>query len=335
MRLLRKLQAEGLLALFCLIGFLLLPLFVEEWRLSEMAIYFTYGLFAVSLAFVWGHCGLLSLGQAVFFGVGAYSMSLVTLGKIAGFEWLVSSWVGFAAAVVVSALFANLLGRFLFSASRLQGAFFGIIMLAVAFVVERLAINWNYIGGLNGLINVPPINLGLNGGGEEVWQSIPVYYIALFALTVCIILLMLVMRSRFGLALKAMRIHEIRTRALGYDIVAIKVRAFTIGGAVAGLAGALFVTQFNFASPALIGFNLSAEVLIWAAVGGRSYFVSAALGAILVRSFESSFSSLLGDYWLLLLGGLFVIVVMYMPRGLIGEGIHYLDGKLNRGRGKP
>ncbi len=326
--LLRRLGAEGLLAALCLIGFLVLPLFVAEWRLSELAIFFTYALFAVSLAFVWGHCGLLSLGQAVFFGVGAYTMSLVTLGKVAGLEWLVSTWAGFAAAVGVSALFAFLLGSFLFSAPRLQGAFFGIVMLAVAFVVERLAINWNYIGGLNGLINIPPINLGLNGGGEEIWQSVPVYYIALFFLTFCIVLLMFVMRSRFGLAIRANRSHEIRTRALGYDIVAIKVRAFTIGGAVAGLAGALFVTQFNFASPALIGFNLSAEVLIWVAVGGRGYFVSAALGAIIVRSLESGFSSALGDTWLVLLGVLFVIVVMYMPRGLIGEGIHYLDNKI-------
>jgi ABC-type branched-subunit amino acid transport system permease subunit len=326
----KHLHGQEWLGLTCLIGFVVLPAFVADWRLSELAIFFTYGLFAVSLSFVWGHCGMLSLGQAVFFGVGAYAMSLATLGKLPGMSALASTWVGLIFAVITAGGLAWALGRFLFSARKLQGAFFGIIMLAVAFVVERLAINSSYLGGLNGLMNVPPVNLGLNGGGLEVWQSLPVYYISLTVLVAVIIAMLFLIRSPFGLALRAISGNEPRARALGYDTVTHKVRAFAIGGAIAGLAGALFVTQFNFASPALIGFNLSAEVLIWVAVGGRGYLVAAALGAIIVRWAESSFSSVLADYWLIVLGAMFIGTVMVLPRGLIGELIAWIDRKFVR-----
>ncbi len=328
-----RLRGEDWAGLLILLPLLVLPALVPEWQLSELSIFFTYALFAVSLAFVWGHCGLLSLGQAVFFGIGAYGMSLVTLGMVPLLEEVRSTWLGFLVAIAAAALFANLLGRFLFSAPRLQGPFFGIVMLAVAFVVERLAINWTYIGGLNGLLNVPPVTLGLNGDGAEIWETLPVYYIALLVLAAVVFGLGLVMRAPFGIVLKAIRGHESRTRALGYDSVRYKVRAFTLGGAIAGLAGALFVTQFSFVSPPLIGFALSAEVLIWVAVGGRASLVAAALGAILVRSLESGFSSLLGEAWLVILGGLFVASVMFLPRGLIGEAIHLIDRFLRRRAG--
>ena len=119
--------------------------------------------------------------------------------------------------------------------------------------------------------------------------------------------------------LRAIRDDETRTAFFGYDTAAYKVTVFTLGGAVAGLAGALFVTQFGFASPPLIGFALSTEVLIWVALGGRSLLLAAFLGAILVRYFESFLSETLGIYWLLALGVLFITTVIAFPRGLIGE----------------
>ncbi len=327
---LRRLGGEDLSALLALAVFAVLPAFVEEWRLAEFAIFFIYGLFAASQMFIWGHCGVLSLGQAVFFGVGAYGMSTLTLGMIPGLEGVTSTWLGLLFAAALSAGLAFLLGWFLFSAPRLQGAFFGIVMLAVAFIAERLAINWDFLGGLNGLMNVPPINLGLNGDGAEIWESLPVYYIALGVLAVVAALLRRVIASSFGTVLLAIRERDYRTRALGYDIIRYRVLAFTLAGGVAGLAGALFVTQFGFASPALIGFALSAEVLIWVAVGGRQSLVAAILGAVLVRALESGLSAQLGDYWLLFLGAVFVAVVLLLPRGVIGEAIHLAGRGLGR-----
>ena len=312
----------GLLALG-----LLLPLVLPTWQLAEFARYFCYMLLAVSLAWVWGHCGLLCLGQGVFFGIGAYAMSVVTLGKVPGVALLpevLTFWLGLAAGVVLAALAAAVLGALLFSARGLAGAFFGIVTLAVAFIAERIAINWDWLGGLNGLMGVPSLRPGVPGN-EELTDERAVYYLLLAVLALAVALLMRAVRSRRGRALLAIRNHEVRAQALGIDVAREKTRAFALGGAVAGLAGALFVTQFNFASPPLIGFAVSAEVLIWVAVGGRNSLVAACLGALLVRLAESWLSEALGPYWLLALGALFILTVVAMPRGVVGEALAWME----------
>jgi len=308
----------------------LAPLAMSSWQLGQLTLFFTYGLFAMSLALVWGHCGMLCFGQALFFGIGAYAMSLVTLGKIPGLENVPSSYLGLVLAVLAPAAVANLLGRFLFYGRGLQGAYFGIVTLAIAVVAERLAINWNYIGGLNGLMNVPPVNLGLLGDGFEIWDTVPVYYLTLTVAVVVYLLLESFIRSRYGIVLRAIRDNQERTAFFGYDTTSYKITAFTLSAAVAGLAGALFVTQFGFASPPLIGFGLSTEVLIWVAMGGRTFLLAAFLGALVVRGLESFLSEMLGPYWLLVLGASFVLTVIFFPRGLVGESFIWLKGAIQR-----
>ncbi len=143
------------------------------------------------------------------------------------------------------------------------------------------------------------------------------------------------MRSRFGLRLAAVRENELRAQSLGHDVAALKMRAYALSGALAGLAGALFVVQFGFAAPSLIGFSLSAEVLIWTALGGRGHPVAAALGAITIRLLDTQFSGDLGAVWPLILGVLFMLSVVLLPRGLYGEIIERLDvwlrGKTHHG----
>ena len=304
----------GLLA-----GLVLLPAAMPEWALADFAIYFTYAIFATSLAFVWGHAGLLSLGHAVYFGLGAYAMSIVTLGMVPGLPDVHSTWLGLIAAIVVPGLAALVLATFFFAGRSLKGAFFGIVTLALAFIFERLAINSTWLGGMNGLMSVPPLNLGFNGGGFEIYDPLPLYFTSLATLAVVIALLSYVMKSRFGLALAAIRENELRAWTLGHDVRRAKVVAFTISGMAAGLAGALFVSQFGFASPSLIGFSLSADVLIWVALGGRGSLIAAALGAITVRLVENQFSGTLGNWWPLIAGLLFMLSVIVLPRGLYGE----------------
>lgn len=322
----RRPDAEIRFALGALAALALLPAVAPDWQLAEFARYFAYMLLAASLAWVWGHCGLLCLGQAVFFGIGAYAMSVVTLGMLPFAPALVSSWAGIALGVGVATLFAWLLGGLFFSARGLGGPFFGIVTLAVAFIVERVSISWGFLGGLNGLMNVPALRVGLNGGGEIVDET-AVYYAMLAVLAAVAALLIAVVRSRWGRVLLAISNHELRAQALGVNVAREKTRAFMLGAAVAALAGALFVTQFNFASPPLIGFTLSAEALIWVAVGGRGSIVAAALGALLVRLAESWLSEYVGDNWLLALGAVFVLVVVAMPRGVVGELIARLGAR--------
>jgi ABC-type branched-subunit amino acid transport system permease subunit len=211
---------------------LLAPLVLDEWRVSQLAQLLTYGIFALSLAFIWGQAGILCFGQAIFFGIGAYVMALVTLGKFPMFG--ASQWTGMLLASATAGVAAALLGLFLFRGRGLSGAHFAIV-------------------------------------------------------------------------------------TLGYDVLSAKLFAFTVSGGVAGLAGALFTAQFGFVSPPLLGFALSTEVLIWVAVGGRGVLLGALLGAILVRTVENTLSDSLGEYWLLAMGLLFIVIVVFAPEGLFGR----------------
>jgi len=297
-------------------AFALLPLLVAEWYLGRLAQLITYGIFAMSLAFVWGQAGLLCFGQAIFFGAGAYAMALVTKGMLPGIpDW---SALGLLAAVLLPALLANLLGQLLFRGRGVSGAYFAIVTLSAAVIAERLASHWRFIGGFNGLLDVPPLRLGTAPGAFELFAPLPTYYVMLAAALLVWLVLLWLERAPFGTVLRAVRDHEERTAYFGYDVAACKRLAFTISGGVAGLAGALFVTQFGFVSPALIGFSLSTEVLIWTALGGREVLLAAWLAAILVRTVEGVLSEALGHYWLLALGLLFVLSVVCLPRGLLG-----------------
>jgi urea ABC transporter permease protein UrtC len=321
-----QLKSSTLLGIVALVLFAGLPLVVSSWVAADFGIYFAYAILAVSLGFLWGHAGMLSLGHAVYFGIGAYTMSVVTLGMVPGLPELRSTWIGIVAAVLLPALVAGLVGMLFFGGRRgLKGAFLGIVTLALAVVAERLAINSSWLGGMNGLMNVPPISLGANGGGPELFDPIALYYVMLVVLAATTALMIWVQTTRFGLALASIRENELRASTLGHDVAWLKIRAYALSGGVAGLSGALFVTQFNFVSPSLIGFVLSADVLIWVALGGRDFLVAAALGAIAVRYLESRLSNAIGAAWPLALGAIFMASVILFPKGVFGQAMTWLD----------
>jgi branched-chain amino acid transport system permease protein/urea transport system permease protein len=310
----RKRLVQGLVWL----GLTLLPLFIGEWQTLQLAQFLTYGLFAMSLALAWGRLGLLSFGHALFFGLGAYAMALATMGRLPGLEAFPSSWLGLALACLVPWATAQLLGFFLFHGRGLRGAYFGITMLALAVLAERLTQGTAWLGGLNGLIGVPPLALGLDGGGPALLDPLPTYWVMLgVAFAVFLGLEMLLASSR-GLAMTAVRENEDRLGFLGYDVAAIKRHGFALSAAIAGLAGALFASQFGF----------SAEVLIWTALGGREMLLAAFFGALLLSWTETVLAGLLGAYWLLALAALLVLSVLFFERGFVA-GILTL---LSRGR---
>jgi urea ABC transporter permease protein UrtC len=294
----------------------ILPLLVSDWQTTQLAQLLTYGLLAMSLAFIWGQCGLLSFGHALFFGLGAYAMSLASLGLVPFLPpW---PWLALLLAALIPALAAHLLGRFLFHGRGLHGAYLAIVMLALAVIAERLATSWDYVGGLNGLMNVPPFR---PWPGLDLVAPRPLYWSTLALALLAFLALEALTRSRWGSVLRAIRDHEQRTAFLGFDTAAYKTTAFTLSGAVAGLAGAAFATQFGFVSPPLIGFTLSTEALIWVALGGRTLLLAAFTGALAVRWLEGILSEQLGPSWLLAIGALFVTAVILFPRGLIAEPV--------------
>jgi branched-chain amino acid transport system permease protein/urea transport system permease protein len=293
------------------------PLWLGEWQLSELTQFLCYGLFAMSLAFVWGQAGLLCFGQAIFFGIGAYLMAVITKGMIPGVPDVTA--LGLLAAVLVPGLIAILAGALMFQGRGLSGAYFAIVTLCAALIAERAASHWAFIGGFNGLLDVPPLRIGLGAKPVEPLAPISGYYVMAGAAACAYGLLIWLERSPLGTALRAIRDNEVRTSYFGFNVASFKTLAFAASACVAGFAGGLFATQFGFVSPALIGVPLSTEVLIWAALGGREVLLAAFLGAIVVRSVESALSEALGYYWLLVLGMLFVASVIVFPRGLLGR----------------
>lgn len=290
-----------------------LPLLLGDWNAALFAQYVTYGIFALSLALIWGGAGILCFGQAIFFGIGAYSMALVTLGKLPFLGE--SQWMGLLLALVLPTLAAVVLGWILFQGRALAGAHLGIVTLCGAVVAEIAARRWDFIGGFNGLFGIPPM-ASFDG---EMLSGFATSYVVLLAALVAYLIALAIMRSPLGTVLAAIRNDENRTAHFGYDVRRHKIFVFALSGALAGLAGALFALQFGFVSPTLVGFGLSTEVLIWVAVGGRATLMAAFLGAVIVRSGESLLSSALGQYWLLALGIVFVATVVFAPQGLLGN----------------
>lgn len=318
------------LTLLCWAVLAILPPLLGDWNASLLAQYVTYGIFALSLGLLWGAAGILCFGQAIFFGIGAYSMALVTLGKLPALGS--SQWTGLALALALPAAAAALLGWLLFRGRALAGAQLGIVTLCAAVVAETAARRWDFIGGFNGLFGVPSLAFPFE---SDTLSGIGTAYATLGAALAAYLVGLAITRSPLGTVLAAIRNDENRTVHLGYNVRNHKIFVFTVSGGIAGLAGALFALQFGFVSPSLVGFALSTEVLIWVAVGGRAVLMAAFLGAILVRSAETVMSATLADYWLLALGILFAATVVLAPQGLLA-GILRLPpaGRLRR-RSRP
>ncbi|WP_339714131.1 branched-chain amino acid ABC transporter permease [uncultured Sneathiella sp.] len=313
---------NSLIGLLVFIALAITPLFVGQYWTGQLTNYLVYGLLAISLSLVWGYGGILCFGQAMFFGIGGYIMAVFTKGMI--YPDLTSSYLGLLAAMAGSAMFALALGYFLFAGRGISGAYLAIITLAIALVLERLMNNWYALGGYNGLLNVPPLKLIAFGFSYELWDRLPTFYIILGIVAAVYFGVTLLVKSPYGLLLTAIRTHPDRLSSLGYSVLNLRLSVFSLSAAIAGLAGALFVTLDGFVSPTLIGFTLSTEALIWVAIGGKEVLLAAFLGAIFTRTAESWLSEIFGDYWILILGIVFMISVVLLPRGLLATPIEWL-----------
>jgi ABC-type branched-subunit amino acid transport system permease subunit len=307
-------------AVFALLA--LAPLLAGAYAVAQLTLYLIYGILAMSLALIWGRAGLLCFGQAMFFGIGAYAMATSTKG-MAG-DALASTWLGLLLAIGAAALFAALLGYFLFWGRGLSGPYLAIVTLAIALILERLLNNWYALGGYNGLLDVPPLTFASFEVGEDYWDPAPQFYLILAIAAGLYLGLEALLRSPFGILLAAIKTDPGRVAFFGYRVMGLRVLVFVIGAGIAGLAGGLFAAVEGFVSPTLIGFLLSTEVLIWTALGGREVLLAAFLGAIAVRWIESSLVDLLGDYWILALGLVLMASAVLLPKGLIATPLERL-----------
>jgi urea transport system permease protein len=313
------------------------PLMASLFRVELMAKCVIYIIFALSLDILWGSAGLMNLGQAMFFGLGAYAVALSYATRdgipafMSGFgitqvPWFLELLHSMPAAVAVGLLLpaalAYLLGYFIFT-SKVKGVFFNIITLSLASLLELFFTNQQkYTGGANGISGLPPMSYG--GTPLSVLEH---YYIVLAIALLVYIFCRWLNFSRFGMILRSIRENESRLQYLGFDPAAFKLAIFVISSMIAGLAGMLYIPINSFVSPSNIGVMFSTSVLVWLAVGGRGNLTGAMVGAFLINWMESLLSEKFADAWVLMLGAAMLAVVLFFPKGLIGT---LLDWEYNR-----
>lgn len=314
------------------------PAALSDFRLGLLAKYLCFAMVALGIAISWGRGGMLVLGQGLFFGLGGYAMAMylkldeaqATPGSNglpdfmtwSGVESLPTIWKPFehawfalAAVVVLPVVMATLLGLLVFR-NRIRGPYFAILTqaLAAAFVILLIG-QQGYTGGTNGLTNIQSF-FGLTLADPADQRTI--YFIVACTLGAMCLLARMLLRSRYGRLLVAVRDAEDRARFLGYSPTKVKVVAFAVSAAMAGVAGALFVPVVGIISPALLGIVPSIEMVIWAAVGGRTSIAGAVAGAIVVNYGKTQISEEFPSQWTYLLGAMFIVVVAFAPRGLAG-----------------
>jgi urea transport system permease protein len=287
-----------------------LPQVIEGYAIYILPQYMLFGVMAMSLALLWGSCGILSFGQAGFFALGGYAMGLA-IGQ--EWAWLNGGYLGLLAAISVSAVVAAAIGYFLFSAG-VRDSYFVLVTLALSIMVEQIAVSQSEItGGWNGMF----INR-LTLGPLELTEDAPIYYVMLAVAALVYAGLRTLQSARFGKVLVGIRENEPRMEALGYATPLHKTAAFALSAGLAGLAGALYATHAGFVAPSLGGVLFSTEVVVWVAVAGRDSLLAAFLGGLLVPSLSNYLSAISPSLWQLFMGGLFIAAITLFRGGVAG-----------------
>jgi branched-chain amino acid transport system permease protein len=301
------------LAAAAVVGILImlaLPYLLSSYHLGLAVQMMIFALFAMSLDLLIGYGGMPSLGHAAYFGIAAYATGLLAL------RLSLSVWFAIPAGLVLAALTAALFGLL---ALRTRGSYFLMITLALAQVAWGIAFGWRSLtGGDDGLPDVPRPDLGFHLGLPwSLADDTPFYYFVLFFVAIGTFLLIRIVTSPFGYALRGIRESETRMLALGYNVWRYKFVAFVLAATFAGLAGCLYVYYNRFVSPDYLHVARSAEVLLMVILGGSGTLIGPAIGAALIVFLENVISAYT-ERWLLLLGLIYVAVALFAPTGLIG-----------------
>src|SRR5687767_14021029 len=319
---------------------------LSDFSLNRFGKFLAFAILALGLDLIWGYTGVLSLGQGVFFGLGAYCMGMhlmLTIGKesvygsdlpdfmvwnqVKDLPWFWKPFYSFPAAIVGGILaptaFALVFG-FLAFRSRIRGVYFAIITQALA-LSAWLIFNRNEtnVGGTNGLTDFKTLlGFGLSASGTQR----TLYMLTVLTLGGAYLLCRWIIKSRAGRVLIAIRDSEQRVLFSGYSPSNYKLFVFVVSAALAGLAGMLYVPQVGIITPAQIGVLPSLEMVIWVAVGGRATLVGAIVGAVGVNFARSILTNHFPSLWPFFLGSLFIAVVLFFPDGLVGIGQRLRQG---------
>ncbi len=309
------------------------PLQVSAYTLTLVGKILCYAIVALALDLVWGYAGLLSLGHGLFFALGGYAMGMYLMRQAAGdglpafmtfLSWseLPWYWAGtdhflWALCLVVLApgLLALVFGFFAFR-SRIKGVYFSIMTQALTFAAMLLFFrNETGFGGNNGFTSFRSI---LGFGITEPGTRAVLFLATVLLLVASLYLGWRLAQSKFGRVLTALRDAENRLMFCGYDPRGFKLFVWVLSAVLCGLAGALYVPQVGIINPGEMSPTNSIEAAVWVALGGRGTLLGSLLGAGLVNGMKSWFTVAFPEYWLFFLGALFIVVTLYLPKGVIG-----------------
>lgn len=294
----------------------LAPFVIDTFNVMQLTVFVCMAILSLSLGFIWGFGGILSFGQAAFFGLGGYTYAVAAIN-------IGESTLPILLAIVVPTLFSGLLGYFMFY-GRISNVYVGVITLTVTLILfnvvnstagDAYRIGAAQLGGFNGIPSVPGVNMpGVPDwvfGPEENW------YLSAGALILVYLGLKLLLASHFGRVVVAIRENEARAALLGYDPRLYKLLAFMIGGAIAGLAGCLYTVWGAFISPTIFGLATSAQIIIWVTIGGLGTLIGPIIGCVLIQYLVTSIGGQQALDANLVLGVILLVFVLLMPAGLV------------------
>ena len=271
---------------------------------------FILALLALSFDLAWGYSGIMSFGQALFFGAGGYGVAL-----LARDLEIASIFIVLPAALAIGLIFSFAFGALLLLGRNPPTTIFVALgTLTGSYVAERLARGWYYIGGQNGIPSIPP----MTAGGYEFAEGRCYYYLAFGVLVIVYLVCRFVVRSQFGLALAGAREHEARIAFLGYKVQHLKTIVFSLAGAIAGLAGGLYAFHEGFVWPNMLGVVLSTQIVLYAMFGGVGTLIGAVIGVIAIEIVGFWLADSFPEFWPIILGLLLLLVILFRPTGLIG-----------------
>lgn len=289
------------------------PALIGTYTLTLLVI---YGILALSLGLIWGFGGILCFGQAAFFGLGAYTYAIAAIN-------IGESTVPFLLGIAIPLLFAAALGAMMFY-GRLSDVYLGVITLVVTLLFFRFmnstagpeyVIGTARLGGFNGIPGFQTLNVPGDPSAYIIGDAY--YYLTAVALLIVYLLVRWLLASPFGRIATAIRENELRVELLGYDARARKTLLFSIGGAIAGLAGTLYASWAEIVTPGMFSLGQSAEIIIWCIVGGLGTLVGPVIGAMILAylKFALGQQSVIDNT--LVLGAILILCVLLMPRGVV------------------
>ena len=290
-----------------LLFFIIFPFIVPYKALATQII--IWGLFALGFNVCLGYTGMLSFGHAAYFGVGAYTAGIVLI------RLWENIWFALFAGLVMGALLALVLG---YLCIKRRGIYFAMLTLAFAQLVYFVAFQWvDLTGGDNGLRNIPVVPLSFFGVSIDIHTPIRFYFFVLFFVFLSLLALNRILQSPFGHVLQAVRENEQRARSCGYEATNVRWVAFIISGAISGLAGGLHALYLHFVGIDSLYYSTSGQVIMMTLLGGMGSFIGPFIGAGVFLYLEDVLS-IITPNWMIFLGVIFVLCVLFFPSGIWG-----------------